>query len=1050
MGTVSELLERLRAALADRYAVERELGQGGSATVFLARDLRHSRQVALKVLRPALAALLGADRVLREIEIVARLQHPHILPLYDSGEADGLLFFVMPYVEGESLRGRLDREHQLPLEDAIAVTRDVAAALTFAHANGVVHRDIKPENILLFGGAAVVADFGIARAIGVARGSRTTDAGLALGTPLYMSPEQASASEEIDARSDVYALGCVLYEMLSGSPPFTGLSDTDVLVHHIHTAPAPITELRTTVPPRVAVAVSRALAKLPADRFQTISEFADAIRVPSNEQPSVEAPVRRRRLVAGLAALVAVAAILVRLLWPERLDASYYLIPPFNHVGAAPSLLTTDGCARRLAVALERWEGLHVVPAVVMADMLLRTGDRPANLEGALQDARRQRAGRLVLGEVWNEGGQVRVRASLYDVGHSARPLRQAQVLVREDPADIEAQFDSLADRLVIGEDLTPTARSGAIGTRSLQAWVAFERGDSALYAWNLARADSAFRSAAASDPAYAAAWLRAAQVRQWLGDEPSTYATQAQRAAAPGATLSPADAAHARALLALAQGRFQEACDVWRRLTAADSTDVFAWYGLGDCVRFDRAVVPDRASPSGYRFRASIDEAVRAYLRALTVASSVSAAFQGPGFARLQGLLWTETSHFRFGQGAGTDTARYGAFPSLSQDTLAFVPYPLAVLLAAGGPAGAGLRPAIERNRRMLLDSVTALWIAALPNSAAAWVAHAQALEALGQVDPLAPRERSAVAAALQAGTLARTDEERLIVAVLEARLRLRIGDLAGARSAAERALRLGAAGDPVRARLLAGTAALLGRIDMAADLLATAQSDTLFTTEYGPVAVGPVVARTAARLLAYASFQAPADSVVALARRARDEVATLVTGDRRVQARFAALSVPLGLAYAQLRPFDDGAGAPSDYLLVAQRYLAGGQPDSVRNLLTSLGRSREAAGELPGDVMMDGVYGEARLWLALHDTAQARQTLDRALDGMRGLNAHVLDEVPSAAAVVRAMALRAELAGHVGDRGTARSASDGVRVLWQQADNALQDDLRRLDSYR
>src|SRR5881398_3244428 len=219
---MADQLARLQAALADRYTIERELGRGGMATVYLAQDRKHHRQVGIKVLKPELAAALGPERFLREIETAARLNHPHILPLHDSGEATGLLYYVMPYVEGETLRNRLDRAGQLPVAEAVQIVREVADALSHAHSHDVVHRDIKPENILLEAGHAVVADFGIARAITAAGGEQLTATGLAVGTPAYMSPEQAAGDSVLDGRSDVYALGCVLYEMLAGEPPFTG------------------------------------------------------------------------------------------------------------------------------------------------------------------------------------------------------------------------------------------------------------------------------------------------------------------------------------------------------------------------------------------------------------------------------------------------------------------------------------------------------------------------------------------------------------------------------------------------------------------------------------------------------------------------------------------------------------------------------------------------------------------------------------------------------------------------------------------------------------
>jgi serine/threonine protein kinase/tetratricopeptide (TPR) repeat protein len=274
---MTDQLDRLKEALADRYSIERELGSGGMATVYLAEDLKHHRKVAVKVLRPELAASLGVERFVREIEIAANLTHPHILGLHDSGEADGFLYYVMPFIEGESLRDRLNREKQLPIDNALQITRDVADALGHAHALGIVHRDIKPENILFQGGHALVADFGIARAVSAAGVETLTETGLAVGTPAYMSPEQASGGNDIDARSDLYSLGCVLYEMLSGETPYLG-STPQAIVAKKMSEPAPrVSVVRDKVPPAVEAALDKALSRTPADRFVTASQFADAL-----------------------------------------------------------------------------------------------------------------------------------------------------------------------------------------------------------------------------------------------------------------------------------------------------------------------------------------------------------------------------------------------------------------------------------------------------------------------------------------------------------------------------------------------------------------------------------------------------------------------------------------------------------------------------------------------------------------------------------------------------------------------------------------------------
>jgi len=322
---MTDVLDRLRKALADRYSIEREIGSGGMATVYHAQDLKHERQVAMKVLRPELAAALGPERFLQEIKIAANLHHPHILPLYDSGEADGFLYYVMPYVEGESLRDRLEREKQLAIDDALQVAREVADALSYAHAHGVIHRDIKPENILLESGHAVVADFGIARAVDAAGGERLTETGLAIGTPAYMSPEQAGGEKDLDGRSDLYSLGCVLHEMLAGQPPFTGPTVESLVHQHLSVEPPSVTAIRPSVPGWIAAALERSLAKTPADRFNPVAQFGEAISPRTSVTADDSRPVaahlgRRRWLVPGVVAaalLVVMAVVLYRMMGPK-------------------------------------------------------------------------------------------------------------------------------------------------------------------------------------------------------------------------------------------------------------------------------------------------------------------------------------------------------------------------------------------------------------------------------------------------------------------------------------------------------------------------------------------------------------------------------------------------------------------------------------------------------------------------------------------------------------------------------------------------------------
>ena len=304
---------RLDAALQGRYRVERKLGEGGMATVYLAEDLKHERKVALKVLKPELAAVVGAERFLTEIKTTANLQHPHILPLYDSGEADGLLFYVMPFVRGESLRERLEREHQLPVDDAVGIATNMAEALDYAHRQGVIHRDIKPANVMLQDGKPIIADFGIALAVGAAGGGRLTETGLSLGTPHYMSPEQATGDQNVGPATDIYALGCVLYEMLVGEPPFTGSTPQAVLGKIITGQPEPARAQRPSVPSNVDAAIRTSLARVPADRFRGATHFARALRDsaytgPSSGTGATTRPDRRLRTVTAFAGVLGILA----------------------------------------------------------------------------------------------------------------------------------------------------------------------------------------------------------------------------------------------------------------------------------------------------------------------------------------------------------------------------------------------------------------------------------------------------------------------------------------------------------------------------------------------------------------------------------------------------------------------------------------------------------------------------------------------------------------------------------------------------------------------
>src|SRR5881296_537897 len=386
------------------------------ATVHLAQDRKHHRRVAIKVLKPELAAALGPERFLQEIEIAAGLTHPHILPLYDSGEATGLLYYVMPYVEGETLRNRLDGAGQLPLAEAVQITREVADALSYAHSHDVVHRDIKPENILLEAGHAVVSDFGIARAITAAGGEKLTGTGIAVGTPAYMSPEQAAASARVDERSDIYSLGCVLYEMLAGEPPYTGVNARSVIAKQL-TDPVPsVRRLRDTIPPAIDGAVSKALGKTPADRFVTAAQFAEALT------SSVTGPVRlrltaRRILAAGAVTAAVGALVLTVIRWRAGvgpvLDPNLVAVAPFDVLD--PKLdLWHEGLVDVLSRNLDGAGPLRTVSPTVV----VRRWSGRADPTSAEELGRRTGARLTVFGNIVGAGlDTVRISATVFDVG---------------------------------------------------------------------------------------------------------------------------------------------------------------------------------------------------------------------------------------------------------------------------------------------------------------------------------------------------------------------------------------------------------------------------------------------------------------------------------------------------------------------------------------------------------------------------------------------------------------------------------------------------------
>jgi tetratricopeptide (TPR) repeat protein len=1043
---------RLASALAGRYAIEREIGRGGMATVFLAHDQRHGRKVALKVLVPSVTSSLGNERFLREIQIASGLTHPHILTVHDSGEADGLLYYVMPFVEGESLRTRIERERQLPIDDAVRITREVADALAYAHGRGVVHRDIKPENILLAGGHALVGDFGIARALNVAvdGGRRLTDSGTSVGTPMYMSPEQAAGEHDIDGRADLYALGCVCFEMLTGSPPFTGANAQVVRMRHVAEPPPPIRPMRPTVPREIEDVVHRLMAKVPADRFDTAARLLDTLPGGTTTERAAIPPQRRRwwrfgavavfAVLAGIIAVVLSGTVTISASGDVATDSTRYAVLPLLEEGDLPAELSGTSIARDMADALGDWRGIDVVRDFRVRDLIAQSERPPQTMPASAALARRLRAGVVVWGDVRAVRGGAEVRAVLYRSGKPDVLLAEHEVFIPTGGA-VRDSMVALAAELLTGHGGTSRSRPG---TADVNAYSAYSSGHDALAEWELTRAREAFERAVRIDPNYAEAHFWLALVQTWAGEDDARSAawhTAARRAAALAEALPPADRPYAKALGAMADQRYDIACPVFDSLVRADSSSFEAWFGLANCLRNDRAVVRDRRSPSSYAFRASGERVIRAYMKALELVPSVHRAFRGASFSRLpEEMFFAKPSLARLGLFTqGRDTVRFYAFAALQADTIAFTPYPSHELFSgAAGPPPTAVAAAASRNRERL-RTATERWVDAFPSSADAREAFARALEGLGEIAESRDEGHSSLAQLRHARRLASAPDQQLRLAEAEVRLQLKTGNFARAAMLADSVLASSTDGITDQSTLagLAALAALRGQVERTAALLRRTAPSHQFTTPGGDewTIVRPV-AEPALTYLAHAALGAPADTLRALERATLTALDQFASGERRMELSVATLLRPGTLAF----PIAGAAwihknGHRANPLLSVQRLLVDEDTAALRRQLDTLVAGRAAF--RPGDVSIDQIHQEAELRLAIGDTAAAIALLDRSLAALPTLGFELVHSVTESAALVRAMKLRADLARRANDPRTA--------ARWEAAVSALRAPIAR-----
>ena len=1069
-----ELLDRVRVALADRYEVERELGRGGMAFVYAARDRRNERPVAIKVMRPEIAAALGPERFLREIKIEQRLQHGHILPLLDSDVVEELPYYVMPFVQGETLRQRLEREHQLPVDEALLIAGQVATALDYAHGQGVIHRDIKPENILLAGDTAYVADFGIARAAGAAGGEWTstsgtsvwwTSSGMVVGTPGYMSPEQATAATQVDGRSDQYSLACVVYEMLAGERPYSGPSVQAIVAKMLSLPPPSVRVVRERVSQALDEGLQRGLARTPADRFRTCREFVEELRrEPASIHPRLAdsapaagegldtAAVRKRtvlrRIVLGAGSAGAAVALFSMLLGhgPRVVAAGVAVLPLLHNDSLVERALTGDQCARLLYDALSRWNGIALINDMVVRDARARYGGQIRNLNAVAAVGHDLGARYVVWGEVMPTAGGINVNATLFDISRGMTEVRRRAVFIAAG-GNVEMAFAALADSLLQGilpRDVPPAAIAG---TRNFAALRAYASAHSALDAWDLAAAESLFRVATALDQDYAAAQLELAQVIVWRNGSPDEWRPAALHASTLRLQLGDRQRRLADALLAIADSEPRRACATYQALVRQDSLDFDAWFGLGECQARDRLVIRDSSSRSGWRFRSSQHAAINAYRRALELAPLFQRALTSTAYDRVAYLLYSEVGQIRTGRAAAPDAGSFAAYPELAADSLAFVPYPIeSVYAAAPGTYPETHLQAVDRNRRLLRD-LARRWVASAPRDARAHEIFSASLENLVELGPAVPTDTGgadALSEIIAARRLATDSATRIRAAALQIRLLVKTNQDAAAASLADSLLATrfvphGAA------RYLAGVAALVGRTNTAARWARQAAEELV---DLRPLADPPLPlepTRDASALLVFAASGTEPDSVRLLLARVEVRLAAVSSAAQRFAIRQNLLDWSATLAYPQvgLSSLHRRSAGGNSHMEIEWE-IAHGDTAAAGKALRALRAFGER--ERPGDAGFDAVALEAELRLMLGDSVIASTLLEQTLDATEASGRQLVEGLAESAGFGRALSLGAQLAQRRGARSSARRWAQTYVDLMSGAEGHTRDVLRSM----
>jgi tetratricopeptide (TPR) repeat protein len=1017
------------AVIASRYRLVRELGRGGAAVVWLAHDVAEDRQVAVKILHAEIANTVASNRFLEEIRIVTELSHPRLLPILDSGEWDGLLYHVTPYIEAGSLRTRLERERQLPIADALMLARDVADGLEYAHHCGVIHRDIKPENVLLGDDHAIVADFGIARALTRAAGDRITSTGIAVGTPAYVSPEQAAGSADLDNRSDIYSLGCVLYEMIAGVMPFVGPTPESVIAQRFLHSPHPLRVYRPTIAPHVERAVERAMAMRPADRFPTMSAFADALADSARASEAREAPAARQSrakgvVIGGTIAAALLAGVAVALTARSRAgsdtgvvegDSTRWLVASASVEG---SRMNAADAQRQLGDALRRWRDLTVTSVTAEAN--------------ALDVASRSRAGRVVVSRVVSVGDSLELSAGL--LNSKGDTLRRFLARARSTDAERVARLFSEAAAVLTTDAVVNGAGdwAAALGTDRADAWRAYSRARVALGRWDLASAIEQLRVAVGIDPQYAQAHLWLAQALAWSRPaDRLEWQQQAVRARALAAHLPTSDSLLAEGVAHLALAEYPEARAAYERARSLAPDGDVAWYGIAQSQATDDWVVRDARSPSGWSFRSSYHTATIAY------DSAVAHAAGAPAFAfhQMRQLLIIDPFRLRGGHAAPPDTTTFAAHPSLSGDTLAFIPH-VASAVYASDPSTVPptLAIALRRNADRLAERMRE-WVRRDPQSPRALSALAIAQEVRGEADPHTSGGLAALET-LRAASRLSTDSARLVLTASVVRLLVKEERFEEAHLVADSVLRVSLQPTPAQAKVLAGLAALLGEVGRAERLLALAEADPASVTATSPPTA---VSQAAATLTVAAALGVCTPSLTSMVREVEEQIDRYASPESRTTLRRETLTRPLSLAVPCLGAGPlAGVSTGADPLGAMQLAYGSHDRTGVRARFDALMQLRR--GYLPGDVALDYTFQEAWLLMAVGDSTRAERHLCVPLSALPSMGTGLVSDVPQAAAVGRSLAFCARAAARREDAAAARRWARGLAALWATADAPLQ----------